>query len=75
MARVELVRDKESREPYPWEEKMGWRAARVAMDEGVFIRPLGNVLVIMPPLAIGREHLARMCSVLEGAIEKATREG
>jgi adenosylmethionine-8-amino-7-oxononanoate aminotransferase len=75
MARVELVRDKETREPYRWEEKMGWRAARASMDEGVFIRPLGNVLVIMPPLAIGRENLERMCSVLEGAIEKATREG
>jgi adenosylmethionine-8-amino-7-oxononanoate aminotransferase len=75
MARVELVRDKETREPYRWEEKMGWRAARAAMEDGVFIRPLGNVLVIMPPLAIGRENLERMCSVLEEAIERATEEG
>jgi adenosylmethionine-8-amino-7-oxononanoate aminotransferase len=75
VARVELVRDKETREPYRWEEKMGWRAARAAMEDGVFIRPLGNVLVIMPPLAIGRENLERMCSVLEEAIERATEEG
>jgi adenosylmethionine-8-amino-7-oxononanoate transaminase len=72
MAGVELVRDKQTREPYPYEEKMGWRAALAALDEGVFIRPLGNTLVIMPPLAISEENLSQMFNILGRAIRKAT---
>ncbi|MEJ2184230.1 MAG: aminotransferase class III-fold pyridoxal phosphate-dependent enzyme, partial [Nitrospirota bacterium] len=73
MAGVELVREKESKEPYPWEEKMGWQVALAARDKGVFIRPLGNVLVLMPPLAISPENLKTMLTVIENAIEKVTR--
>jgi adenosylmethionine---8-amino-7-oxononanoate aminotransferase len=68
MAGVELVRDKQSKEPFAWEEKMGWKVAYAARDMGVFIRPLGNVIVIMPPLAISRETLGQMLSVLKDAI-------
>jgi adenosylmethionine-8-amino-7-oxononanoate aminotransferase len=72
MAGVELVREKESKEPYPWEEKMGWQVALAARDKGVFIRPLGNVLVLMPPLAISAENLKMMLTVIENAIAKVT---
>ncbi len=72
MAGVELVRDKASKEPYAWQEKMGWQAAQAARDEGVIFRPLGNTIVLMPPLAISRENLGRMCDVVAGAIEKVT---
>jgi adenosylmethionine---8-amino-7-oxononanoate aminotransferase len=68
MAGVELVRDKHSKEPFAWEEKMGWKVACAALDMGVFIRPLGNVIVIMPPLAISSETLGQMLTVLKAAI-------
>ena len=48
--RVELVRDRETREPYPWAERRGQRVCDVALRHGVWLRPLGNVVVIMPPL-------------------------
>ena len=57
MAGVELVRDKATKEPYAWEEKVGWKVAYHARDNGVFIRPLGNVIVIMPPLSISEQNL------------------
>jgi len=68
IAGIELVRDKQTKEPYPWEDKMGWRVAYRAKDEGVLIRPLGNVIVIMPPLAISIENLTRLTDVIKKAI-------
>ena len=72
MAGIELVRDKLSKETYPWEEKMGWEVAYRARARGVLIRPLGNVIVIMPPLAISRKSLERLMDVIKESIIAAT---
>jgi len=72
MAGIEMVKNKESREPYAWEDKMGWKVAHHARDKGVFIRPLGNVIVIMPPLSISNDNLTRMLAVVKDAIISAT---
>ncbi|MBI1811695.1 MAG: adenosylmethionine--8-amino-7-oxononanoate transaminase [Nitrospirae bacterium] len=72
MAGVELVRDKNTKEPYAWGEKMGWKAAYHARDNGVFLRPLGNVVVIMPPLSISMENLKQMLKVIRDAIIAVT---
>jgi adenosylmethionine-8-amino-7-oxononanoate aminotransferase len=69
MAGVELVRDKDTKEPYPYDWKMGWRVALKAREGGVLMRPLGNVLVIMPPLSISVENLRQMLSVIEDSIK------
>jgi adenosylmethionine---8-amino-7-oxononanoate aminotransferase len=71
---VELVRDKNTQEPYPWEERRGWRVCESAMAEGVLIRPLGNVIVILPPLAISLQELDRICTMVERGIEKAAAD-
>jgi adenosylmethionine-8-amino-7-oxononanoate aminotransferase len=62
----------ETREPYAWEDKMGWKVAHYAGNNGVFIRPLGNVIVIMPPLSISSEDLTRMLVVIKDGIISAT---
>ncbi len=72
MAGVELVRDKNTKKPYGWEEKIGWKVAYNARDNGVFIRPLGNVIVIMPPLSIGIENLQQLLKVIKDAIAAVT---
>ncbi len=68
IAGIELVKDKTTKEPYPWEEKIGWKVAYKAREEGVLIRPLGNVIVIMPPLSISIENLNCLMDVIKGAI-------
>ncbi len=73
MAGIELVRDKETGEPYTFEEKMGWKVTHHALDNGVFLRPLGNVIVIMPPLSISSENLDQMLTVIKHAIVSVTR--
>lgn len=70
IAGIELVKDKATKEPYPWEEKIGWKVAYKARKEGVLIRPLTNVIVIMPPLAISIENLNRLMDVIKKAIIK-----
>jgi len=72
MGGVELVRNKDSKEPYDWEERMGWQVALRSMDKGLFIRPLGNVVVIMPPLVISLENLQRMLDIIYESIQKVT---
>ncbi len=69
---VELVRDLPTKEPYPWDEKRGIRACDHARRRGVLLRPLGNVLVIMPPLAVSLDQLDRICEAVEGGIRTAT---
>lgn len=66
---VELVSDKSSHTPFPWSERMGGRVCDYALQEGVWLRPLGNVIVIMPPLSVSSDELDRIC----GAVERGIR--
>ncbi|TAN39797.1 MAG: adenosylmethionine--8-amino-7-oxononanoate transaminase [Nitrospirae bacterium] len=72
MAAVELVLDKGTREPYSWEDRIGWKVALKAREKGLLIRPLGNIIVIMPPLSITKKDLARLMSVIKESIEEVT---
>jgi len=65
---IELVRDKVTKEPFPWEAKRGIRVCQHARQSGVWIRPLGNVVVIMPPLAVSIEELDRICRAIEDGV-------
>lgn len=51
MVGIELVQDKITREAFAWEEGVGRRVCLRLRDHGILLRPLGNVLVLMPPLS------------------------
>ena len=70
IAGIDLVRDKTSGELFPWEDKRGLAVCRHALTRGVWLRPLGSVLVIMPPLAITLDELDRICAAVEYGIER-----
>lgn len=72
IAGIELVKDKATKEPYPLEEKIGWRVAHYAKKKGVFIRPLGNVIVLMPPLSIDIENLEQLLKVINAGLVEIT---
>jgi adenosylmethionine---8-amino-7-oxononanoate aminotransferase len=57
---------------YPLELRMGHRVTLEARRRGAIIRPLGDVVVLMPPLAISEEDLRRLVEATAGAIEAAT---
>ncbi len=72
IAGIELVRIKATKEPYPWAEKRGLWACDHARTRGVLLRPLGNVIVLMPPLAITLDELDRIAAAAEEGIRTAT---
>ena len=65
---VELVRDRATKEPFPWAERRGWRVCDRARREGVLVRPLGNVIVILPPLSVTLDELDTICFAIERGI-------
>ncbi len=68
MVGIELVRDKVTKEPYPWEEAIGIQVILEARKQGVIIRPLGNVIILMPPLCISENELERLVQVTAKSI-------
>jgi adenosylmethionine-8-amino-7-oxononanoate aminotransferase len=72
MVGIELVRDRERRTPYPPADRIGQRVVRAARRRGVIVRPLGNVIVLMPPLAIVPAELDRLVDVVRDAIVATT---
>jgi adenosylmethionine-8-amino-7-oxononanoate transaminase len=68
----ELVRDQATREPYAWAEKMGYRVSARCRELGMLVRPLGNVLVFMPPLATPWPDLEAMLAIYRQAIADIT---
>ncbi|HXR64190.1 MAG TPA: adenosylmethionine--8-amino-7-oxononanoate transaminase [Rudaea sp.] len=74
IAALELVRDKAARAPFPALERRGLRAYLHALEHGVLLRPLGNVIYFMPPYVITPDEIDRMVDVAATAIAHALRE-
>jgi adenosylmethionine-8-amino-7-oxononanoate aminotransferase len=72
MVGIELMQDRERGEPYPFEAKIGIRTILEARRRGLIIRPLGNVIVLMPPLSISSRDLSRMVRIVADSIAAAT---
>jgi adenosylmethionine-8-amino-7-oxononanoate aminotransferase len=71
-AGIELVEDKESRRAYPWEQKIGVQVCLEARKHGIFSRPLGNTVVIFPPLVISDAELEFLLDGLQQSIRAVT---
>ena len=72
MGGVELVRNRESGEPYPFAERRGHQVALAARKHGVLLRPLGDVVVLLPPLAVSLAELEHLFYGAEKAIVAVT---
>lgn len=72
MAGIELVSDKKTKKPYDLARKMGFKAAWRAREKGLMIRPLGNVIVLMPPLSITDAELRFLCRAIKESVLEAT---
>jgi adenosylmethionine-8-amino-7-oxononanoate aminotransferase len=71
---AELVADRVERTPFPPEARAAARVCELALEEGLLIRPLGDTLIIMPPLTIPPERLRWLCHIVRRALEKALPE-
>ena len=72
---VEMVKDKASRTPYPWQERRGVRLYQHALSRGAMLRPLGNVSYLMPPYVITPEQIRFLAEVMTESIDVAVNDG
>ena len=72
MVGIELVEDKGDRKSYPVEKRIGHRVILAARKRSVMIRPLGDVIILMPPLSITDDELAALLDVIYDCIVTVT---
>lgn len=72
IAAIELVKDKSTKEPYPWEERVGIQVCLEARKHGLLIRPLGHIIIIMPPLIIKIPEIDRMLDIIHESLRIVT---
>jgi adenosylmethionine-8-amino-7-oxononanoate aminotransferase len=68
---VEFVRDRATREHYPWRERRHLHIHRHALRRGVLLRPLGNVIYFMPPYCTNSAELELMAAVAREGLDLA----
>jgi len=73
MAGLECVRNKETKEPFPLSKRVGHHVIMEARKRGVIIRPLGDVIILMPPLNISERQLDTLLNAVYDSIETVTK--
>ena len=73
-AGIELMEDPETRILYPFEEKVGIRVCKAALERGAILRPLVNTIVLMPPLQITISELDSLLDITYKAIVEVTEQ-
>lgn len=68
---VEFVRDRTTRTPYPWRERRHLQIHRHALERGVLLRPLGNVIYFMPPYIVTKSDIELMVAVAREGLDLA----
>ncbi len=70
MVGIELVRDRATRAEFEYGDRIGHQVILAARRRGVILRPLGDVLVLMPPLTITPDEIALLARVVRESIEE-----
>ena len=69
---IEMVKNKNTKESYPWQERRGLKVYQHALENQILLRPLGNVIYFMPPYVITDSEIELMAKVAIEGIEIAT---
>ncbi len=75
MVGIELVQNRATKARFPIPDRIGWKVSREARTLGLLTRPLGDVLVLVPPLASTDNDLSDMVGILEHAVQRALPRG
>lgn len=71
---VEVVRDRETKEPFPYELDVGAAIARNAQSRGLIVRPIGNLCVLSPALILSRQEIDEIVAILGDAVEATMQD-
>jgi len=69
MGGIELVQDKATKKPFPSEKQIGAKLCGAMRPKGVMLRPLDDVIVVMPPIAMGIDLLKELLGIIKDSIE------
>jgi len=69
---IELVKDRQTREAYPYESRTGHRVCLAARERGMFLRPLGDVIVLVPPLSSTADELDLLAVAVVDSVNEVT---
>lgn len=70
---MEMVQDKATKTPFPWQERRGMRVYQHALERGALLRPLGNVVYFIPPYVITPEQIRWLAEVATEGIDLTVR--
>ena len=70
MVGLELVADRPTRKRLPPEAQVGARVCRAARQHGVLLRPLGDVIVLMPPLSVTASEITALTAAVAAALDE-----
>jgi len=70
---LELAADKATGAAYPADKRRAWCVCREAFARGVWLRPLGETIYVMPPLVISLDELDQLMTTLAASIDAVTR--
>lgn len=73
MVGIEIFESVESKRHYPLEENIGHHIIRRARAKGAILRPLGPVLVLMPPLSLSEPEIDKLLTILYESIQEETQ--
>ncbi len=68
MVGIELVADKRTKRSLNKKDRVSHKVIRAARQRGAILRPLGDVIVLMPPLAISNAELDTLVSIIYNSI-------
>lgn len=71
---MEMVKDKLTKTPYDWKERRSLTVYQHALSKGALLRPLGNVIYIMPPYVINEAEIRHLVNTALEGIDLATRD-
>ena len=71
---IEMVKDKNTREPFPWQQRRGLKVYQYALSQGVLLRPLGNVIYFIPPYVINEDQIRLIADVAWHGMQRAVQD-
>ena len=67
---IELVQDRNTKEPFPVSDRVAFRVAEAALSHGLLIRPLGDVIYFIPAFIITKEQIDEMFAALHHSLQE-----
>ena len=71
---IELVTDKKTKQSFPYQQKIGAKVCAAMRPKGAMMRPLGDVIVLMPAVAMDAETLHKLLDVIEDTLKNDLME-